>query len=81
MNVSGGVELLIHTKSIFINDDNLLESINYDLERLCISVKCGTSNVAIGVVYFPVENKLKRHNAHKNYSKSQYKHYLTQKHP
>ena len=55
--MGGGVGFLCNKKSISVNDDNLLESKVDDYERYWISVKVNRLTIAIGVTYFPVDNK------------------------
>lgn len=55
--IGGGVGFLLNSKSISVNDDNLLGSKTDTLERLWISVRSAYTTIAIGVVYFPVDNK------------------------
>ena len=53
----GGVGFMINTKKVSVLEDNLLSSQTDEIERLWISVKVNKFNLAVGVVYFPVDNQ------------------------
>jgi exonuclease III len=55
----GGIGFLCNKNSLSIQDDDLLNSKSDDKERLWINVKVGTVSMAVGVVYFPVDNVVK----------------------
>jgi hypothetical protein len=52
----GGIGFLYNSTSVSIEDDNLIDSRTDTMERLWISVKCLGVSIAIGVVYFSVDN-------------------------
>ena len=53
----GGIGFLYNSNTVSINNDDLLNSKCDSLERLWIDVNIGNMSVALGVVYFPVDNK------------------------
>ena len=58
--LGGGIGFLFNTATVSVNDNNLLNSMSDESERLWISVKIGKSSLALGVVYFPIDNSTNR---------------------
>ena len=54
--LGGGIGFMYNTATVSVNDNNLLNSMHDESERLWISVKVGKSALALGVVYFPIDN-------------------------
>ncbi len=59
----GGIGFLYNTKIVSINENNLLNSLTDEFERLWIDITIGSLTIALGVVYFPVDNKLEQYDA------------------
>lgn len=59
--MGGGIGFLCNSKSVSVMDDNLLNSKTDTFERLWISVRSGKDVMAIGTVYFPVDNLTSSH--------------------
>jgi endonuclease/exonuclease/phosphatase family metal-dependent hydrolase len=61
-NRGGGIGFICKNKSVSVMNDNLLNSMDDHFERLWIHVKVGAEEIALGVLYFPVDNDTKLRN-------------------